>query len=71
LNKLLKQLKLKKLVVDTAMDCNKEQDFVLKYIIDNQQCNETEGHHITNIEHYKADLFIYPCAKKIDLIDLN
>ncbi|KYN41201.1 Nardilysin [Trachymyrmex septentrionalis] len=56
---------------DTAMDCNKEQDFVLKYIIDNQQCNETEGHHITNIEHYKADLFIYPCAKKIDLIDLN
>lgn len=63
LNKLLKQLKQNKLVVDTAMDYNKKQDFVLEYITDNQQRNETEGRYITNIEHYKKDLSFIHASK--------
>ena len=51
------------MIIDIAMDYNKEQDFVLKYITDNQQHNE--GYYITNIEHYKADLFIYSCVEQM------
>ncbi|KYQ60318.1 Nardilysin, partial [Trachymyrmex zeteki] len=48
---------------DTAMDYNKKQDFVLEYITDNQQRNETEGRYITNIEHYKKDLSFIHASK--------
>ncbi|KAG5324883.1 NRDC protein, partial [Pseudoatta argentina] len=53
---------------DTAVDYNKEH-FVLQYITDNQQRNETKDYHITNIEHYKAELFIYSCVEQMKNLD--
>ncbi|EGI63110.1 Nardilysin [Acromyrmex echinatior] len=54
--------------IEANVDYNKEH-FVLQYITDSQQHNETKDYHITNIEHYKAELFIYSCVDQIRNLD--
>lgn len=64
--KLLKQNLKINYVIDTTEDRKKAQYFFLEYISDDKQLKETQDHHITNVEDYKKDLYVYPVSEGIN-----
>jgi len=51
-------------IIDATEDRKKAQYFVLEYIVNDQQ--QQEDHHITNVEDYKKDLYVYPLSERLN-----